>query len=64
MALREDKGTRYFVLKGQAGVEYKIRYSFKDGKLRLRGTYFSLNPQFGTPTIFDGEYTPRAVTRK
>src|SRR5262249_42760358 len=54
LTLREEKGARYFVLKGHAGVEYKVQYSLKDGKLTLKGIYYSLNPQLGTPTIFDG----------
>jgi hypothetical protein len=64
LTLQEVKETRYFVLKGQADVEYKIQYSFKDGKLTLKGTYYSLNPQFGTPAIFDGEFTPVEVKKK
>jgi hypothetical protein len=64
LTLQEEKGARYFVLKGHAGVEYKVQYSFKDGKLTLKGTYYSLNPQFSSPTIFDGEFTPVAVKKK
>jgi hypothetical protein len=64
LTLQEDKGARYFVLKGHADVEYKIQYSLKDGKLTLNGTYYSLNPDFGSPTIFDGEFTPVAVKKK
>jgi hypothetical protein len=58
LTLKEEKDTRYFVLKGHADLEYKVQYSFRDGKLALKGTYYSLNPQFGSPTIFDGEFTP------
>jgi hypothetical protein len=64
LTLQEDKDARYFVLKGHADVEYKIQYSLKDGKLALKGTFFSLNPDIGTPTIFDGEYSPVAVKKK
>jgi hypothetical protein len=63
LTLQQDKGARYFVLKGQAGVLYKVSYSFKDGKLALQGTYFSLNPQISTPTVFDGEFTPVKVKK-
>jgi hypothetical protein len=64
LTLQDDKGTRFFVLKGHADVEYKIQYSFKDGKLTLKGTFFSLNPALATPTIFDGEFTPVEVKKK
>jgi len=63
LTLKEDKGARYFVLKGHADVEYKVEYSLKDGKLTLRGTYYSLNPQIGSPTIFDGEFWPVAAKK-
>ena len=64
LTLQEDKGKRYFVLKGQAGVEYKVRYALKDGKLTLQGTYFSLDPKISTPTVFDGEFTPVESRKK
>jgi hypothetical protein len=64
LTLKEEKDSRYFVLKGHADAEYKIQYSFKDGKLTLTGTYYSLNPQFGSPTIFDGEFAPVEVKKK
>src|SRR5262245_36796375 len=47
LTLKEDKGARYFVLKGHADVEYKVEYSLNDGKLTLKGTYYSLNPKIG-----------------
>jgi hypothetical protein len=64
LTLDETKDARYFVLKGHANVEYKVQYSFKNGKLTLQGTYYSLNPQCSTPTVFDGEFTAVEVKKK
>jgi hypothetical protein len=64
LTFQAEQGARTFVIKGHADVPYKIAYSFKDGKLTLQGSYYSLNPQFSTPAVFDGEYTPVAAKKK
>ena len=59
--LHEDKGARFLAIKNRAGMEHKIEYSLKEGKLSLKGTYYSLDPQKAkvqTPVVFGRNRRP------
>jgi hypothetical protein len=56
---REEKGKRLLVVTNLDKVMYKIEYEFKEGKLRMRGSYLRRDPSSGAifiQEVFDGEY--------
>jgi hypothetical protein len=66
-ALREEKGTRYLSITNQDGVEQKIEYAVKGGRLSLKGTYLSRDPKKApfppTPVALDGEYAATSLKK-
>ena len=56
LSLQENPRGRYLVLTARYDVEHKIEYSLTKDMLTMKGTYYGIDPEFGTPAVFDGEF--------